>query len=95
MFCNSTGRLWRGFTDREVLAHFFKPLRPEPADRQQIVNALERAVRLAHLKNFFRRGRTNPGHQLQFFRRRRIDVHRLRRRLFLGERTCAERKANN
>ena len=37
----------------------------------------------------------NPRHQLQFFRRRRIDVYRLRRRLFLGERTSAEQQANN
>src|SRR6266851_1639175 len=67
----------------QILAHFFKPLRPQATYRQQIIHALERAVRLPHLQNLFRCRRPDPRHLLQFLRRRRIDVHRLRRRLFL------------
>jgi hypothetical protein len=45
--------LWRSrFSGRQILAHFFKALRAEPANRQQIVNALERAIRFPHLQDF-------------------------------------------
>src|SRR5260370_28943606 len=55
LFSRRSGlRRWYGFLrgrlpDRQILAHFFKPLRPEAANRQQIIHAFERAVRLAHL----------------------------------------------
>jgi len=46
--------LWcRRFSDRQILAHYFKRLSPEPAHREQIVNAPEPAVRLPQLQDFF------------------------------------------
>src|SRR6516165_4262642 len=49
-----------------VISAFVQPLLPNAFDRQQVIHALERAVRLAHLQNLLCRGRTNPRHLLQF-----------------------------
>src|SRR5438309_11047252 len=75
----------RRLPDSQVLAHFFEALRPESPNRQQIVFALERAIRFSHLQNFFRRCRPNPRHLLQFFGRRGVDVYRFWRWLFLRD----------
>lgn len=55
----------------------------EAADGEQIVYAFERPIRLAHLQDFLRRGGPDSRHLLKLLRRRRIDVDRLRGRLFL------------
>ena len=77
--------LRRRLPDSQILAHFFKALRPKPANCQQIIDALKRAVRLSHLQNFLRRRRPDSRHLLQFFGSRCIEIHRLGRRFFLGE----------
>src|SRR5712692_365303 len=81
-------RGWRGLrrprsSDGQVLAHFLEPLRSQPANREQIIHALEGAVCFSHLQNLAGRGGPDPGHLLQFLGRRRIEVHRPRRRFFL------------
>ena len=73
----------RALPDRQVFAHFFEPFGPQAADRQQVVHALERSIRLAHLQDFLRRRRPNPRHLLQFRRTRRIEIDRSCRRLLL------------
>src|SRR5438132_10766189 len=78
----------------QILAHFFEALRTEASNGQQIVDALESAVRFAHLQNLFRRRRPDAGNLLQFFGSRGV-VYGLRRRLLLGERTSAEKAAQN
>src|SRR6266576_2111472 len=52
--------LRRRLPNSQILAHLFEPLRPEPANRQQIVHALEDAVGFAHLQDLVRRRRPNP-----------------------------------
>jgi hypothetical protein len=86
LFCRSSGlrgkrvALCRSrLPNGQILAHFFEALRAKPANRQQIVHALKRPVRFAHLQNLFRRRRPDPRSLLQFFRRRGVDVYRLRR----------------
>jgi len=81
------------FPTVEYLRIFFQALRPEPANGPQIVDALERAVRLAHLQNLFRRRRPDARNLLQFPGRRGVDVYRFCWRLFLGERARTEQQA--
>src|SRR5260370_15384154 len=87
-------RWWRGgfrggrLADRQILAHLLETLGPQAANRQQIVDALECAIRFPHPHNFLRRRRPDPRDELQFFGRRGVDVYRLRRRFFLSTRNC-------
>ena len=79
--------LWsHGLPDSQVFAHFVEAFLSEPADGQPIIDALECAIRLAHLQNL------DPGHLLQFFGIRSVDVHRLQRRLLLRRSCCRREK---
>jgi hypothetical protein len=83
----------RSFSDRQVFAHFFQALGAETANREEVIHGFERPVRFAHLQDFFRSGRPDPRHLLQLLGVRRIDVHRLRRRLLLSGRRRGKSQA--
>ena len=63
---NRAGFPAAGFPTVKYLRIFFEALWPKPANGQQIVDALERPVRFAHLQNLFRRRRPDAGNLLQF-----------------------------
>src|SRR5260370_2758726 len=79
----------RRFPHRQILAHLIEAFLADPSDRQQIVHALERAIRFSHLQDFFRRRRPDAWNLLQFFRSRRIDVHRPQRRVLHRRGGCS------
>src|SRR5579859_2967178 len=74
----------RRFPRGQVFAHFFEALWTNALDGPQIIHALERAIRLAHLQNLLRDHGPDPRHLLQLVRRRGIQVDRRRRRLLFG-----------
>ena len=82
---------WNRFSDGQILAHFVQAFLSKPANGQQIIDALEGAIRFTHLQDFLRRRRPDPGHLLELFRSRGINVHRLCRRLLFAS-VCCRRK---
>jgi hypothetical protein len=83
---------WNRFSDSQILAHFVEAFLSEAANGQQIVHALERAVGLAHLQDFLRRHWSDPGHLLELFRSRGINVHRLCRGLLFAGVWCRRKE---
>src|SRR3989442_642052 len=67
-------RLCRRLPYRQILPHLVESFLPDSLDRQQIIHALERAIRLPHLDDFFRGHGAYPRHLLQFLRTRRINI---------------------
>jgi len=59
------GLRWSWFADGQVFAHFFETFGAQPADRKEIVNAFECAVRLAHLENLLCGRRADARHLLK------------------------------
>jgi hypothetical protein len=70
---------WRLSCD-QIFAHFFQPLRADAANRQQIVDALEWPIRLAHLQDFSGGRRPDSRDLLQLLGIGGIDVDRMGRR---------------
>jgi len=75
----------RRLPNRQILPHLFQPFRANSLNRQQIIHALERAVRLPHLEYLIRRRRPDSRHLLQLRRARGIQIDGMCWRLLLGK----------